>query len=248
MVECLTGEEQERLRRAGRVAAQVLNVVCEAVQPGISTAELDAVARHAIAARGARSSQFGYHGFTGHLCTSRNDVVCHGIPSPREVLRVGDIVNVDVTVEVEGFHGDTSRTVCVGEPREEVRRLVGAAREALAAGIAVVADGARVGDIGAAILDVAARHGVSVVEEYCGHGIGREMHLEPQIPHVGRRGRGLRLRPGMAFTIEPMLNLGSPSCRLDADGWTVRTLDGAWSAQFEHTVLVHPDGAEIVTR
>ncbi|MEO1170479.1 MAG: type I methionyl aminopeptidase [Myxococcota bacterium] len=251
MVERLGPEEQERLREAGRVAAEVLAELGRSVAPGLSTADLDAMAQDAIAARGACSSQFGHQGFTGHVCTSRNDVVCHGVPSSQEILQPGDLINIDVTVEVDGFHGDTCRTFPVLDGSTPLannpRRLLRAVDEALAAAIAVVRDGARVGDIGAAVIAVARRHEVSVVREYCGHGIGRAMHMDPQIPHVGVAGRGPRLRSGMAFTIEPMLNLGSAECTLDSDGWTVRTVDGHWSAQSEHTVLVHDTHCEIVT-
>lgn len=239
------------MRRAGAVAAEILGEVGNAVRPGQTTADLNAVAIEAIRRRGVRSSQFGYHGFSGHICTSLNDVVCHGVPSDRDVLEIGDIVAVDVTVEVDGFHGDTCRTFAVSgvdarlSPR--VDRLMTAVDEALAAAINVVRDGARIGDIGAAIVRVAKRHQLSVVREYCGHGIGREMHMEPQIPHVGLANRGPRLRSGMAFTIEPMLNLGTHECRIEDDGWTVRTADGEWSAQGEHTVLVHDDYCEILT-
>ncbi|MEL6338668.1 MAG: type I methionyl aminopeptidase [Myxococcota bacterium] len=247
MIERLDIRAQRRLRRAGEVAAAVLDEVGKQVAPGVSTGELDVCAREAIARHGARSSQYGYQGFTGHLCTSRNDVVCHGIPSRDEVLADGDVINLDITVEVDGFHGDTSRTFKVGKVSPETERLIAATVEALMAGIGAVRDGSRVGDIGAAIMEVAERHRVSVVREYCGHGIGRRMHMDPQIPHVGRAGRGPRLREGMAFTIEPMLNRGGRECRVDPDGWTVRTADGAWSTQFEHTILVTPTGAEIMT-
>lgn len=253
MVERLGTQDQERLRRAGRVAAEVLSEVGEAVVAGVSTGDLDTLAREAISRRDARSSQHGYHGFSGHICTSRNEVVCHGVPRANELLEPGDIISLDVTVEVDGFHGDTCRTFAVGPKgrpascQPEVEGLLEAVDAALAAAIAVVRDGSRIGDIGAAIMRVAADRGVSVVREYCGHGIGRAMHMEPQIPHVGTAGRGPRLRTGMAFTIEPMLNLGTAECRLDGDGWTVRTADRRWSAQSEHTVLVLDDGCEVIT-
>ncbi len=182
--------------------------------------------------------------------TSRNDVVCHGIPSRREALRDGDIVNVDVTTCLDGFHGDTSRTFIVGPPSAAApaaRRLVDVARRCRDAGIAAVRPGARLGDIGAAIAAHAAAEGVSVVTDYGGHGIGREMHLEPHVPHTARRGAGLRLVEGMAFTIEPMVNLGGPDVRLCADGWRVVTADGSLSAQFEHTLVVTAGGCELLT-
>ena len=181
------------------------------------------------------------------MCTSRNAVVCHGLPRASEVLRDGDIINVDVTTELDGFHGDTSATFCIGEVDESARRLVERTRAARDAGIAAVRPGARLGDIGAAIVEVAAAAGLGVVREYCGHGIGRQMHEAPQVSHVGRAGTGLRLRPGMVFTVEPMLTLGDPAVRLQDDGWTVVTADGRWSAQFEHTVVVTERGFEVLT-
>lgn len=198
-------------------------------------------------ARGGSPSQLGYHGFPASVCTSHNDVVCHGIPSATELLAPGDIINVDVTTCLDGFHGDTSRTFLVGEVSAEARHVVDTAPACLTAGIAAVRHGARLGDIGAAIVEVATRAGCSVVEDYGGHGIGRVMHAAPHVAHTGRRGRGLRLVEGMAFTIEPMVNLGRRETRLLDDGWRVVTADGSLSAQFEHTVLVTRDGCEILT-
>jgi methionyl aminopeptidase len=181
------------------------------------------------------------------VCTSRNAVVCHGIPSPRERLSDGDIINVDVTTELDGFHGDTSATLFVGAPSAEARHVVETARRCRDAGIAEVRAGARLGDIGAAIVELATREGCSVVREFGGHGIGRAMHEPPMVSHVGQRGAGLRLREGMAITIEPMINLGGPDVRQLDDGWTIVTADGSLSAQFEHTVLVTRGGCEILT-
>jgi methionyl aminopeptidase len=214
---------------------------------GISTAQIDAWVRADTEERGGTPSQLGYKGFPGAVCTSRNDVVCHGIPSRHERLETGDIVNVDVTTCVAGYHGDTSATFFVGTPTPEARHVVEVARRCRDAGIAVVRPGARIGDIGAAILELATREGCSVVRELCGHGIGRAMHMEPQICHAARAGDGPRLRAGMAFTIEPMINLGSAEVRFLEDGWTVVTADKSLSAQFEHTVLVTEEGAEILT-
>jgi methionyl aminopeptidase len=182
------------------------------------------------------------------VCTSRNQVVCHGIPSARERLASGDIINVDVTTELSGFHGDTSATFFVGEPSAEARHVVSVAERCLAAGIAEVRPGARLGDVGAAIQELARREGCSVVRDFGGHGIGRAMHMPPHVSHVGVRGSGPRLHEGMAFTIEPMINLGSPEVRMLDDGWTVVTRDGRLSAQFEHTVLVVAGGCEVLTR
>lgn len=235
------------IRRAGAAAAGTLAHVGARLAAGVTTAEIDRWVREDTARRGGRPSQLGYHGFPASVCTSRNAVVCHGIPREDEVLRPGDIVNVDVTTELDGFHGDTSATFVIGEIDPAVARLVATTRACLAAAIAAVRPGARLGDLGAVIVELAGRAGFGVVRDYCGHGIGRSMHEPPQVPHVGRADTGLRLRPGMVFTIEPMLTLGSPECRLLADGWTVVTADGKSSAQFEHTVCVTADGVEVLT-
>ena len=235
------------IRRAAQAAAATLAEVGARLRPGVSTAQIDVWVREDTARRGGRPSQLGYHGFPASVCTSRNAVVCHGLPRASEVLRDGDIINVDVTTELDGFHGDTSATFCIGEVDESARRLVERTRAARDAGIAAVRPGARLGDIGAAIVEVAAAAGLGVVREYCGHGIGRQMHEAPQVSHVGRAGTGLRLRPGMVFTVEPMLTLGDPAVRLQDDGWTVVTADGRWSAQFEHTVVVTERGFEVLT-
>jgi methionyl aminopeptidase len=239
--------ERAALRRAGRVAAETLAHVGARLAPGASTADIDAWVRADTARRGGRPSQLGYQGFPAAVCTSRNQVVCHGIPRREERLLPGDIVNVDVTTLLDGFHGDTSATFFVGEPSPEARHVVEVARRCRDAGVAVVREGARLGDIGAAIEELARREGCSVVRDLGGHGIGRQMHAEPHVPHYGTRGSGVRLRAGMAFTIEPMINLGGPEVRFLDDGWTVVTADGALSAQFEHTVLVTRDGCEVLT-
>ncbi len=247
-VEILSPREQDKLRRACLVAAQTLDCVRRKLAAGISTAEVDRWVREDTAARGARPSQLGYHGFPAAVCTSRNAVVCHGIPSSTEVLRDGDIVNVDVTSELDGFHGDLSETFAIGALSPEAAHVVDVAKRCLDAGIAVVRDGARLGDIGAAIESLARREGCSVVRDFGGHGIGRRMHMDPHVSHTGVANTGLRLRAGMAFTIEPMINLGAPAVRVLSDRWTVVTEDGALSAQFEHTVLVTRDGCEVLTR
>ncbi|MEX1366910.1 MAG: type I methionyl aminopeptidase [Nannocystaceae bacterium] len=240
--------ELEAMRHAGRVAAQTLAAVVAKIRPGITTADIDAWVRQDTAARGARPSQLGYRGFPAAVCVSRNHVVCHGIPSANERVREGDILNVDVTSELQGFHGDTSVTVCVGTPRAEARHVVDVARRALRAGIAVVRPGARLHDVGAAIEALARREGCTVVREFGGHGIGRRMHMPPHVPHHGPGGRGPRLRPGMTFTIEPMITLGDPAIRVLEDGWTAVTVDGSPTAQFEHTVAVTAVGCEVLTR
>jgi methionyl aminopeptidase len=240
--------EQVAMRRAGRAAAETLAHVAARLKPGITTREIDRWVRADTARRGGTPSQLGYHGFPAAVCTSRNEVVCHGIPSRRERLQPGDILNVDVTTCLGGFHGDTSATFLIGEVDAESRHVVEVARRCLEAGIAQVRDGARMGDIGEAIQSLAEREGCSVVRDVGGHGIGRVMHAPPHVHHFGVQGTGLRLRAGMAFTIEPMVNLGGPEVRQLADGWTLVTADGRRSAQFEHTVLVTREGCEVLTR
>jgi methionyl aminopeptidase len=246
-IEILGAAEVAAMRRAGRAAAATLAAIAARLAPGISTGEIDGWVREDTRRRGGRPSQLGFHGFPAAVCTSRNAVVCHGIPNPRERLAPGDIINVDVTTELAGFHGDTSATLFVGTPGAEARHVVETARRCRDAGIAEVRAGARIGDIGAAIEALAAREGCSVVRDLGGHGIGRAMHMPPTIIHVGPPGTGLRLREGMAITVEPMINLGRPEVRQLADGWTIVTADGSLSAQFEHTVLVTRDGCEILT-
>jgi methionyl aminopeptidase len=246
-IEILGPVEVAAMRRAGRAAAATLTAVAARLAAGVATADIDVWVRDDTRRRGGRPSQLGFHGFPAAVCTSRNDVVCHGIPSRREWLADGDIINVDVTTELDGYHGDTSATLFVGVPGPEARHVVETARRCRDAGIAEVRGGARLGDIGAAIEEVAARAGCSVVRELGGHGIGRLMHAPPTIAHVGPRGAGLRLRAGMAITIEPMINLGRPEVRQLVDGWTIVTADGSLSAQFEHTVLVTREGCEILT-
>ena len=239
--------EIERLRAAGRVAAATLATVARQLRPGMSTADIDRIVREDTTARRARPSQLGYRGFPAAVCTSRNEVVCHGIPSPSVVLEPGDIVNVDVTSEYEGFHGDCSATFVIGQTRPEIEHLVEATRRCRDAGIAAVRPGVRLGDVGAIIEDLARAEGFEVVREFGGHGIGRRMHMPPHVAHHGPAGRGLRLRAGMALTIEPMLTFGRADIVVLDDGWTVVTHDGSWSAQFEHTILVTPTGAEVLT-
>lgn len=247
-IEILGPRQIEGMRRAGRIAAETLACVGSQLGAGMSTGDIDRLVREDTARRGGRPSQLGYKGFPAAVCTSRNQVVCHGIPNPNELLEPGDIINVDVTTLVDGFHGDTSATFVIGGVSEEARRLVDVARLCRDAGIAVIRDGARLGDIGAAIEEVARKEGVSVVTELGGHGIGRTMHAEPHVAHTGRRGTGRRLQRGMALTVEPMVNLGDSAVRWLDDGWTVVTADGSLSAQWEHTVIVTNDGCEIVTK
>jgi methionyl aminopeptidase len=247
MIEILAPREIEKMRAAGRVAAETLSFVSTKLTPGLPTSRIDRWVREDTARRGGTPSQLGYHGFPSSVCVSRNHVVCHGIPRDDEFLLDGDIVNVDITTLLGGFHGDTSATFCIGAVRPEARRLVEVTRAARDAGISVVREGARLGDIGAAIEELAKKNGCSVVRALGGHGIGRVMHGDPFVSHVGTRGTGPRLRAGMAFTIEPMLNLGGDAIRELDDGWTIVTADGSPSAQFEHTIIVTKNGCEITT-
>ncbi|RMD79095.1 MAG: type I methionyl aminopeptidase, partial [Gammaproteobacteria bacterium] len=242
-----TPEEIEKMRVAGRLTAEVLSMIAEHVRPGVTTEELDRICHeHIVQVQQAVPAPLNYHGFPKSICTSVNHQVCHGIPGPRK-LRRGDIVNIDVTVIKDGYHGDSSRMFFVGEPSPLARRLVQVARECLWIGIRMVRPGVRLGDIGHAIQRHAEAHGFSVVREYCGHGIGRRFHEEPQVLHYGRPGTGLVLEPGMTFTIEPMINAGKRHVRLLPDGWTVVTKDHSLSAQWEHTVLVTEEGVEVLT-
>jgi methionyl aminopeptidase len=247
-IEILGRLQIKRMRRAGRVAAETLAFVGSQLRSGMSTAEIDRLVREDTGRRGGRPSQLGYKGFPAAVCTSRNHVVCHGIPNAREHLAPGDIINVDVTTNVDGYHGDTSATFLIGEASPDAKRIVDIARQCRDVGIAVIRDGVRLGDIGAAIEDLARKEGVSVVTEVGGHGIGRNMHADPHVPNTGKRGAGLRLKTGMAITIEPMVNLGSAAIRSLDDGWTIVTADGSLSAQWEHTVVVTRDGCEIMTQ
>lgn len=242
-----TPEEQAHMRVAGRLAAEVLEMIAAHIRPGITTGELDALChRHIVEVQQAIPAPLHYRGFPKSICTSVNHVVCHGIPGETP-LRSGDIVNIDITVIKNGFHGDTSAMFLVGQPSQLARRLSQVTREALYVGIAMVRPGVRLGDIGHAIQTYAEERGYSVVQEYCGHGIGRAFHEEPQVLHYGVPGTGAVLMPGMCITIEPMLNAGKRHVKLLADGWTVVTKDRSLSAQWEHTILVTESGADILT-
>ncbi|MGB1556290.1 MAG: type I methionyl aminopeptidase [Oceanococcaceae bacterium] len=240
--------EQEAMRRAGRLAAEVLEMIAPHVVAGVTTEELDRICHdYIVNVQQAIPAPLNYRGFPKSICTSVNHVVCHGIPGPKR-LRDGDIVNIDVTVIKDGYHGDTSQMFYIGQPPLRARRLCEVAREAMLAGIRAVRPGLRLGDLGATIQAVAEAERFSVVREYCGHGIGREFHEEPQILHYGRRGEGMEIMEGMCFTIEPMINAGRREVKLLADDWTVVTRDRSLSAQWEHTVLVTADGCEVLTR
>jgi len=246
-IEILRPSQIERMRRAGRAAAETLAFVGAQLKPGMPTAEIDRRVREETARRGGLPSQLGYRGFPAAVCTSRNQVVCHGIPSAHELLAPGDIVNIDVTTQLDGYHGDTSAMFLIGEVSEDARRIVEVARRCRDAGIAAIREAAYLGDIGAAIEELARQEQVSVVKEVGGHGIGRHMHAEPHVAHTGRCGTGPRLKAGMALTVEPMVNLGGAAIRQLDDGWTLVTADGSLSAQWEHTVVVTREGCEILT-
>jgi len=240
------------MRQAGRLAAQVLDEIAARIAPGVTTLEIDRLCAQAMAAQGTRSATIGYQPpgyppYPGHVCTSVNQVVCHGIPGDKP-LKKGDIVNVDVTVVTpDGWFGDCSRMFEVGKCSIAAQRLCRLTFEAMWLGIEQVRPGARLGDIGHAIQKFAEGHGLSVVREFCGHGIGQKFHEDPQVLHFGQPGTGAELAPGMIFTIEPMINLGRREIKEQADGWTIVTRDRSLSAQWEHTVLVTPAGYEVLT-
>src|ERR1700733_4998700 len=247
-VEIKSAREIEGLRVACTMAAETLVLVGERLRAGMTTEEINTIVHEDTIRRDAYPAPLNYHGFPKSVCTSVNEVVCHGIPGPR-VLRDGDIINVDVTTMFKGFYGDTSATFYIGSPSPEARLVVETARKALDAGIAEVKEGARLGDIGAAIQEYVEAQGCSVVRDFVGHGIGRKFHDAPQVKHFGKRGMGERLKAGMIFTIEPMVNAGGWEVNIDpVDKWTVRTADGSISAQFEHTCLVTKNGAEVLTK
>lgn len=239
--------EIELMRKTCALARDTLLFVGEYVTPGVTTERLNQLCHDYITERGAIPSPLNYHGFPKSICTSLNEVICHGIPSEKHIVRDGDILNIDVTTCLDGFHGDTNMTFIVGEVAPEVKKLVEVTYECLKEGIHQVRPGARIGNIGAVILKLASENNYSVVEEYCGHGIGRAFHEEPQVLHYGKRNTGVVLKEGMTFTIEPMINLGEKHCELQKDKWTVLTSDRSLSAQFEHTILVTSDGYEVLT-
>ena len=243
-----SSSDLQAMRRVGRLAARTLALIGSKLAAGVSTGDIDRWVREDTAKHGAKPSQLGYHGFPAAVCTSVNEVVCHGIPRDDVRLAAGDIINVDITSDLNGWHGDTSATFCIGEVSPEAKHLVETTRRALEAGIAQVRPGAHLGDLGHAIQALAEKAGCGVVTDFGGHGIGRKMHLPPHVSHVGRRGDGMVLREGMTFTIEPMLTLGAPETRVLDDEWTCVTVDGKWSAQFEHTVLVTRRGHEVLTK
>lgn len=246
MIKIKTPEEMDGMRLSGRLAATVRDAVAKAIQPGVTTGELDDYARELIAQLGGKSAFFGYRGFPGYICTSVNDEVVHGIPGARRI-QMGDIVSVDFGVTYGGFVGDTATTVMVGVTDPDVMRLVAITEQALEAAIEKAVIGGRLSDISHAVEAVALSAGFFVVRDFVGHGIGREMHEDPQIPNFGLPGRGPRLKAGMTFAIEPMINLGTEEVEVMGDGWTVLTRDRKPSAHFEHTVAISEGRGEILT-
>ena len=248
MIYLKTDAEIDQMRPAGELAGELLDMIEDHVKPGITTLELNDIVQAYTTQKGGISAPLNYRGFPKSMCTSINDVVCHGIPSSKAKLKDGDIINIDVTPIVDGYHGDTSRTFLVGNVSEKARKLVKVTYQCLERGIAEIKEGARVGDIGYAIQSYAEGLGYSVVRDFVGHGIGKVFHEDPQIFHYGEKGRGQRLERGMVFTIEPMINEGTYRTKVLKDGWTALTLDGSLSAQFEHTIAIRSDwSVEILT-
>lgn len=246
----LSRNELPKMRASSRLAARTLEMIAEHIRPGISTDEIDRLVDTFIRDHGAYPSPLNYHGFPKSVCTSINEVICHGIPGPR-VLVDGDIINVDVTCtlpEKHGYFGDTSATFYVGEPSEEAKHVTEVARQALEIGIAAVRPGRTFGDVGHAIQTFVEAQGCSVVRQFMGHGIGRKFHTAPNVPHYGKPGEGARIKRGMTFTIEPMVNIGDWRAVILDDDWTAVTQDGSLSAQFEHTLLATKNGVEVLTR
>lgn len=243
-----TPEEIEKMRVAGRLAAEVLEMIEEHVVPGVTTGQLNDICHQYITEKqGAIPAPLNYKGFPKSICTSVNHVICHGIPSDTKVLKKGDSVNIDITVIKDGYHGDTSKMFFVGKPSIAAERLAKVTQECMYKGIELVKPGVHLGDIGAVIQKHAESNYYSVVREYCGHGIGKVFHEEPQVMHYGKKGTGMQIKEGMTFTIEPMINQGKRHCTLLPDEWTVVTKDRKLSAQWEHTILVTADGFEILT-
>jgi len=245
-----TSDEIEKMRVAGKLAAQVLEMIEDHVKAGVSTGELNQICHdYIVDVQQAIPAPLNYRGFPKSICTSVNHVVCHGIPADNKILKNGDIINIDITVIKDCYHGDTSKMFFVGKPQPHAERLVQVTQECMYKGIKLVKPGARLGDIGHVIQQYAEGHHYSVVREYCGHGIGNVFHEEPQVLHYGRADTGLVLKEGMTFTIEPMINAGKRHVKLlERDGWTVETKDKRLSAQWEHTILVTATGYEVLTR
>ncbi len=247
MIEVRSEDEIHRMERAGGIVARTLEALEEMVAPGVSTMDLENRAEAVIAEAGGKPAFKGYRGYPACICSSVNDQVVHGIPSEKRVLREGDIVSIDLGVIYDGFYGDAALTLAVGKVLPEAQRLMDVTRQSLAVALSEARDGARVSDIGYAVQSYVEKEGFSVVRHFVGHGIGKKLHEEPQIPNFGKPGRGPRLKSGMTLAIEPMINAGGFDVRVLDDGWTAVTTDGSLSAHFEHTVLVTPDGGRALT-
>lgn len=247
MIILKTSRELQIMKQAGKISQQALRLGGEAVEPGVSTWELDKIMREFIEKSGATPSFLGYSGYPASACISVNDVVIHGIPSKAQILKKGDIVSIDVGAVYEGFNGDNAWTFPCGEVSMEAQKLMDATRESLFIGISKAVPGNRLGDIGSAIQEYVEVRGYSVVREFVGHGVGANMHEDPSVPNYGKPGRGVRLMPGMTIAIEPMINVGTCKVKVLPDGWTTKTADGMLSAHFEHTIAITPEGPVILT-
>ena len=247
MIQVKNSMQLNAMKEAGRITGETLLVARELVRPGISTKELDDAIRAYIEKCGAKPSFLGYHGFPGSACISINDEVIHGIPSAKRFLQEGDIVKIDVGAFINGYHGDSARTIPVGKVSDEALKLIKATRDSFFAGAQMAVAGNRIGDIGSAISESVRPYGYGVVREFIGHGIGRNVHEEPDVPNYGTAGRGVRLCNGMTLAIEPMINMGTAKVIVLPDGWTVKTADGSLSAHYENTIAITPDGVEILT-
>lgn len=248
MISVKTAKEIEHMSRACRISAEALRLAGEAVKPGVTTAHIDKIIYDYIVSQGARPNFKGLYGFPGSACISVNDTVIHGIPSKRIVLREGDIVSIDTGAAIEGFNGDNAATFACGEVSERAQRIMDVTKEALSRGIAAAQPGNRIGDISAAVQAYVEEHGYSVVRSFVGHGVGKELHEDPEVPNYGEAGHGPRLVSGMTIAIEPMVNEKSHVVKTLSDGWTVKTADGGLSAHFEHTIAITPNGPRILTK
>ena len=248
MIVLKNGRELKIMREACRISAEALKLAGSAVEPGVTTAELDKIAEQYILSQGAVPNFKNYNGYPATACISINNEVIHGIPSKKRVIKAGDIVSIDLGAQFEGYHGDNAATFACGDVSEEAKRLMDATRESLYEGIAAAVSGGRLGDIGAAVQQYVEKRGYSVVRQFVGHGIGTKLHEAPEVPNFGTHGRGIRLMPGMTLAIEPMVNMGGFDVKVMPDGWTVLTKDGSLSAHFEHTIVITPDGPQILTK
>ncbi len=248
MIVLKTGRELKIMREACRISAEALKLAGSAVEPGVTTAELDKIAEKYILSQGATPNFKNYNGYPATACISINNEVIHGIPSKKRVIQAGDIVSIDLGAKFEGYHGDNAATFACGDISAEAKRLMDTTRESLYEGIAAAVSGGRLGDIGAAIQQYVEKRGYSVVRQFVGHGIGTQLHEAPEVPNFGTHGRGIRLMPGMTLAIEPMINMGGYDVKVMPDGWTVLTKDGSLSAHFEHTIVITPDGPQIMTK